>query len=209
MRKLIAVIFIIFHAALLKGQPSFDLGLKTGLTLSSLRPLQKWENIKDNLKIHIGAFSRVGWGRFYLQPEAYFNSRGGDLKKVSNDPSLNINANFDFSSLDVPLLAGCKVINLNNLNARIMGGPVFGFITTKAVEGSQSLSDDYFRNHFYGWQIGAGIDMLAVLTLDARYESSRNSVYQSSDLSARNNLFLLSVGVKLSFAGKKSARRNP
>jgi hypothetical protein len=209
MKKFIILSLLLFSTGLLSAKTIFDLGIKAGLTLSKLQPIQDWELMKSDMKFHVGAFSRIGWGRFYLQPEAYFNSRGGELKKVSNDPALNINANFDFSSIDVPLLAGIKVVKLKNFNARIMGGPILGFIASKQVEGGQSISNDYFNNHFYGWQVGTGVDFLGGFTFDVKYESSRNSVYQSSNLSARNNLFLFSVGMKLLFLNQKSRVASP
>jgi hypothetical protein len=108
--------------------------------------------------------------------------------------------NFDFTSVDVPVLAGVKAIKRDNHNFRIMAGPVLGFMTSREVEPVPSLSAvfsrEYFRDHFYGWQLGAGID-LRWLTLDARLERSRNSVYQSHDFTTRNNLFLISAGIKL------------
>lgn len=209
MKRSIIFIVIILLSFTGKSQLFFDLGLKTGFTFSSLNPNQDWESVKNATKLHIGAFSRLGSGRIFFQPEAYFNSRGGDLKKVSSDPALNLNANFDFSSVDVPLLAGIKVVNLPSFNARIMGGPVFGFITAKEVEGSQSVTEDYFKSHFYGWQFGAGTDIFSFLTLDLRYESTRNSVYQSSNVSARNNLFLVSLGIKLISIGERASVKSP
>lgn len=193
---------ILFAAAMtlltlsLSAQPCFDLGIKGGLTSSRLEPPGKWKNSDHTLNYHAGAFGRVGWGRLFLQPEAYFNSRGGKVEEVFvTDPATTVQ-NFDFTSVDVPILAGIKLVKGDFFNIRAMGGPIFGFITSGDVETSPRPTADYFNDHFYGWQYGVGVD-LWFMTLDARVEKSRNSVYSSSDFSARNTLFLISAGIKI------------
>lgn len=178
------------------AQPCLDLGLKGGFTSSELRPVRDWDNTESNLSYHVGAFSRIGWGRFFIQPEAYFNSRGGELKEIIDENPVNTVRNFDFTSVDVPVLAGLKLVKGDFINVRAMGGPVFGFITSGNVEPHPEPDMDYFRDHFYGWQYGVGVD-LWFLTLDARIENTRNSIYQSSDISTRNKVFMISAGIKI------------
>lgn len=174
----------------------FNLGIKGGMTASEL-VFEDTRNLSsDNtVSYHIGGFARLGVGRFFVQPEAYFNSRGGNLKEIIDDDPVSTLANFDFTSIDVPLLAGLKFGKGENFNMRAMGGPVFGFITSKNVEGTPDFNAEYFKNHFYGWQYGVGIDIWFI-TFDARIESSRNSVYASSDFSTKNKIYLFSVGIK-------------
>jgi Outer membrane protein beta-barrel domain len=197
MKKLLFLsILLLICMYLTAGQPIFNLGIKGGLTASELKFSDTWNYSSDNtVSYHIGGFARVGVGRFFIQPEAYFNSRGGDLKEIIDDNPVTTVANFDFSSVDVPLLAGIKFGKGKNFNIRAMGGPIFGFITSKKVEGTSDFNADYFNNHFYGWQYGIGFDIW-FLTLDARIESSRNSVYQSSEFSTKNKVYLFSVGIK-------------
>ncbi len=178
------------------GQPDMNVGLKGGFTASRLEFSENWEyETENNLSYHLGAFARAGWGRFYLQPEAYFNSRGGNLSEIIDENPVNTLANFDFTSVDVPLLAGLKLVNKEKFNLRVMGGPVFGFITSGNVEGDPAFNAAYFRDHFYGWQYGAGLDIW-MFTLDMRIENSRNSVYKSSGFSTKNRLYLISLGIK-------------
>lgn len=197
MKKLVFLSLFSLFAIFSSGQPCFDLGIKGGFTSSELSSVKSWDYISDNIiNYHAGAFSRIGWGRLFLQPEAYFNTRGGNLKEIAGGSVEDAASKFDFSSVDVPLLAGIKIIKRDLFNLRIMGGPMFGFVTSKSVEGDPEFTTDYFNNHFYGWQYGAGID-LWFITLDLRVENSRNSVYQSSDFSSRNKVFLVTAGIKI------------
>lgn len=194
MKKLFLITVISFVGLALCAQPTFNLGLKGGLTNSDFSLSKESYTAENILKYHVGAFGRVGWGRVFIQPEAYFNSRGGEIFQGDNNP-VNLATKFDFSTIDVPLLAGIKLFKSDFVNVRAMGGPLFSFVTSKDVEGSKFGVDD-FRDNFFGWQYGIGLDLWFV-TLDARFENSRNSVIQTSDFNARSNLFLLSAGIKL------------
>jgi hypothetical protein len=174
--------------------------VKAGATVSTLHFR---ENIpyfaKNALRYHLGAFSRIGWGRFFVQPEVYFNSRGGSLKSTDNYVTTAV-ANFDFSGVDVPILAGMKFLKEEIIQFRIMAGPMLGFMTSRQVEPKpafeQIFSKKYFQDHLFGWQLGLGMDFRRY-NLDVRLERSRNSVYQSNDFTTKNNLVLVSFGVKI------------
>jgi hypothetical protein len=200
MKKLVFTVLSLLMVGILSGQPVIDLGVKAGATVSTLHFR---ENIpyfaKNALKYHLGAFSRVGWGRFFVQPEVYFSSRGGYLKSGENAYTTAV-ANFDFSTVDVPLLAGVKILKDEIIQFRLMAGPMLGFMTSRKVEPrptfEQFFSRRYFQDHLFGWQLGLGMDFRRY-SLDVRLERSRNSVYQSSDFTTKNNLVLVSLGVKI------------
>jgi hypothetical protein len=200
MKKLLFTIFSLLLAGMLTGQPVIDLGVKAGATVSTLHFR---ENIpyfaKNALRYHLGAFSRIGWGRFFIQPEVYFNSRGGYLKSSGSTVTTAV-ANFDFSGVDVPLLAGLKFLKDEIIQFRLMAGPMLGFMTSRQVEPrptyTQLFSKKYFQDHLFGWQLGLGMDFRRY-SLDVRMERSRNSVYQSDDFTTKNNLVLVSLGVKI------------
>jgi hypothetical protein len=194
MKKLFLITVLSFVGLVLSAQPTFNLGLKGGLTSSDFSLSKESYSAENILSYHAGAFGRVGWGRVFVQPEAYFNSRGGEIFQGDNNP-VNVASKFDFSTVDVPLLAGIKLFKSGFVNVRAMGGPLFSFVTSKDVEGSE-FGVDNLRDNFFGWQYGIGLDLWFV-SLDARFENSRNSVIQTSDFNARSNLFLLSAGIKI------------
>jgi len=194
MKKSLLFTVMSLFGFLISAQPVFNLGLKGGLSQSDFS-LNKENYTSENiLSYHAGAFGRLGWGRIFIQPEAYFNSRGGKIFEGDNNP-VNVVTKFDFSTVDLPLLAGIKLFKGGFFNVRAMGGPLFSFVTSRDVDGPK-FGTDSFRDNFFGWQYGAGID-LWFITLDARFENSRNSVIQTSDFNVRSNTFLISAGIKL------------
>jgi hypothetical protein len=193
MKKILFLIILLVLAVSTIAQPLFDLGIKAGINYSQLTPNVKDFSAENIIGYHAGAFTRVGMGRIYLQPEVYFSSKGGNLKEIKNaDPV----AMFGYSSVDVPLLLGAKVFKVSKLNFRAMGGPVFGFITSRNVDGDSRFSVDNFRDRCFGWQYGLGVDIW-MFTLDARIENSRSNVYQSSLVNSKNKTLLISLGFKI------------
>jgi hypothetical protein len=193
MKKILFLIILLVLAVSTIAQPLFDLGIKAGINYSQLTPNVKDFSAENIIGYHAGAFTRVGMGRIYLQPEVYFSSKGGNLKEIKNaDPV----AMFGYTSVDVPLLLGAKVFKVSKLNFRAMGGPVFGFITSRNVDGDSRFSVDNFRDRCFGWQYGLGVDIW-MFTLDARIENSRSNVYQSSLVNSKNKTLLISLGFKI------------
>lgn len=192
MKKILFLIILLILALSSVAQPLFDLGIKAGINSSQLTPNVNEFSAENIVGYHAGAFTRVGMGRIYLQPEVYFSSKGGNLKEIKN---ANPVAMFGYTSIDVPLLVGAKVFKLSKLSFRVMGGPVLGFITARNVDGDSRFSVDNFRDRCFGWQYGLGVDIW-FLTLDARMENSRTNVYQSSLVNSRNKTLLISLGFK-------------
>jgi len=195
MKKIIFSVIFLLSAAILAAQPLFNAGIKAGLNNSKVTVNVREFNEESIVKTHIGAFARVGWGRIYLQPEAYFSSKGGEL----NSPTLlDMLTKFDFGNVDVPLLLGVKVIDGEHANLRIMTGPVFSFLTSSEIEGDQLLSPDYYENNYYGYQYGIGLDLWS-LFIDARMEYGANRLYHHPglDMDGKNKTFMVTVGFKI------------
>jgi len=189
--------FVLFAVSCLlfagiQAQPQFDLGLKAGLNNSKISNNLENFNSETIIAWHVGAYSRIGWDRFYLQPEAYFSSKGGDLEEILDHTI----ASFNYNTFDVPLLAGFKIIERESFNFRVMAGPVFSFITSGKVSREDIFDKDFYRNSLFGLQYGLGADLF-FLTLDARIENSSNRIYSSPDLKSRNHTFFVTVGFRL------------
>lgn len=173
------------------AQGVFDAGLKAGINTSKI------STSKDNYTPEainnylFGAFARINMGRIYIQPEAYFNSKGGEYIDKLNVSTVN---SFNLKTIDVPALLGFKIINQKAFNLRVMAGPVFSFVTDKSAKGQ--FTEDNLENKFSGWQYGAGIDFL-FLNLDVRKETYSDNIYASPDFNTKNGIFLLSLGIKL------------
>ena len=190
--KKISILFILAGFALSgKAQGAFDFGLKAGLNTSKISTDLADYTPQTVNNYLVGAFARINLGRIYIQPEAYYCSKGGEV--ISNVGISTINS-FDLKTVDVPALLGFKIIDKKPFNLRIMAGPVFSFVTDKSVTGQ--LTEAQLTDNFFGWQYGAGMDFM-FLTLDARMESYSKNLYDAPDFNSKNGTFVLSLGVKI------------
>lgn len=188
MKKIILFFVVCLVSMSLRAQLPFDFGLKVGYNSSKIST--DLDYIENNVnKFLAGAFLRVNISKLYVQPEAYFCTKGGDLSNVSGSGS------FDLKTLDVPVLLGYKIIDQKIVNLRLHSGPVFSFKINGDVDGINGIKNYNLRENCFAWQFGAGIDIL-FLTIDARYEKGLRSVVSNS-VDAKNNMFLVSLGIKL------------
>lgn len=200
MKRITLLLFFLFSGLVNFAQSPINIGIKFGTNTSAMLT-----NIEDVLNQNIseeelnsyfaGTFVRLNLGRVYLQPEAYFNTKGGSISFLSNTL---IPTTFEYKTIDVPVLAGIKFVNKKLFNFRLHGGPVFSFITNKEnfVSTISDLKAEDLNENYIGWQIGAGID-LWFFTIDARIENSTNVLTESSAYEAKNRMYLLSAGIKL------------
>jgi len=86
-----------------RSENLFNIGLKYGINTSSLKTnIDKILNqniLENSTKNYIaGAFGRISIGRLYIQPEAYFNSKGGILltQNSSGASLIDINNLIDY-----------------------------------------------------------------------------------------------------------------
>jgi len=191
MKKLTILIVLAVFTLTGNAQGFFDFGPKIGINTSKISSNISDYNPQTISKFQFGAFARINLGRFYIQPEAYYNSKGGEYVDKVDATTIN---SFNLNSVDVPALLGFKIINQKALNLRIMTGPVLSILTGKSVKGQ--FTEDNLKNSVFAWQYGAGVDFL-FLTLDARMESHSNNFYDSPKFNTKNGNFVISLGVKL------------
>jgi len=192
MKKIIIPFLFLFASIIVVAQPTLDLGLKAGINNSKISFSVDDYSSESILKAHFGAFARVGWGRVFVQPEAYFSAKGGD---ISSNVFNTITA-FDYNTLDVPALLGVKIIKGKVVDLHVTAGPLFSFITSSSINGSDEYTQEFFGDHYMGVQYGLGIDVW-FLTFDARMEHGNSKLYSHPDLEGKNRTFMLSVGFKI------------
>ena len=193
MKKLTIIFLLAVFALTGKAQsPVFELGLKAGVNTSKISTNKSDFTPKSLNNYLFGAFARINLGPIYLQPEAYYNSKGGQINTTNSTSTVN---SFNLKTIDIPALVGVKIIDQNPFNLRIMAGPVFSFATSKSVKGNGVFTKDKIENSFFGWQYGAGIDFL-FLTLDLRMENHSGNLYTSPDFKSKNANFIASLGIK-------------
>jgi hypothetical protein len=190
MKKTIFSILLLMATATLFAQPLFDLGFKGGINNSKISIDFNDYNSESITKAHIGVFGRIGWGRVFVQPEVYFSAKGGDL----SSSVINTATSFDYSTVDIPVLLGFRIIKGGLVDFHATLGPVFSFITSAKTEGE--FDANYFADNYVGLQYGLGLDIWFI-TLDARMEYAGSNLYQHPEFDAKNQMFMLSVGFKI------------
>lgn len=203
MKRILFAILLFLTVFAGYAQGPVNIGIKFGTNRSTMIT-----NIDDVLNQNIsegdvnnylaGAFIRVNIGRLYLQPEAYFNTKGGIITPIGNDQfQIPTSTTFNYQTIDVPALIGIKLINKSLVNFRVYTGPVFSYVTANSffTEISNFNADD-LNNRYVGWQLGTGLDVW-FLTIDARIENSANILTPDSPYKAMNRVYLLSAGIKL------------
>lgn len=190
MKKLTIIILLAVFSLTGNAQEILNFGLKTGINTSKISSHRSDYDAQTINNYLFGAFARINFGPLYIQPEAYFNSKGGEINSDNATSTVN---SFNLNTIDVPALVGLKIINQETLNLRVMAGPVFSFATKKEVEGSVFTKSN-IENNFFGWQFGAGVDFL-FLTLDVRKENYGSNLYDSPDFNTKKGNFVVSLGV--------------
>ncbi len=205
MKKLL-VLLVLFSISTQQGRSEspFNIGLKYGMNTSSLKTnIDKVlnQNISEiSIQNYIaGAFGRISLGRLYIQPEAYFNTKGGIVvtKNSSGASVIDYNNLIDYQSIDVPVLLGIKLINKKHWNIRANIGPLFSWVTSSSFSTSISnLSYTDLKERQMGWQAGLGVDIWFI-SIDGRFEYHHNILNPTSAYSARNQTFMVTAGIKL------------
>ncbi|MBN2806016.1 MAG: PorT family protein [Prolixibacteraceae bacterium] len=202
MNRLLALALLFITFTTVYGQDPLNIGIKFGTNRSTmitdiddvLNQNILYEDVNNYL---VGAFARASIGRLYVQPEVYFNTKGGNIQPYGTTNDIQTNTSFNYQTIDLPVLAGIKLINRSLINFRIHGGPVFSYITTSSlITEINNFDANDLKERYMGWQIGAGIDFW-FLTVDARIENSANILNDQSQFQARNRTYLISAGIKL------------
>jgi len=203
MKKIILIACIMLTASItaFAQLPNFAFGIKGGANYSKLKTENDLTDENSIVGYHVGIFTRLGAAGLYLQPELYLGSKGNKFIKVEDTSGNEIEASgkVRFTTLDLPLLIGTK-IGPGKLNLRFMGGPVASFVineNTTFDSAYQNISDfDNYKKQNWAYQAGAGVDV-ANFTVDLRYEGGLSNVSRSDEYNQKQNLFHLSLGIKL------------
>jgi len=233
---LIAALLMLGGAAFAGGGIDLAIGPKVGFQTASLS-YQK-ADIKAGFSNHFtaGIFGRVTIGRVYVQPEVlYFKTSNvfdahvigvEENENLFNLPTgANVNLTLNQMNLQVPILVGFNVIDLDVVTLRAQVGPTANFVLqsktlydqTYTLEGqtaeiANTTTDEKFNPKSISWgvQAGLGVDVLKRITLDINYnfglskmfdalnETTLGETFDFSNIdNTKQNMFMVTVGIKL------------
>ena len=228
---LIAALLMMGSVAFAGGGFDFGIGPKVGYQTAKLS-YDKAE-IKSSFSNHFtaGVFGRLTFGRLYVQPEVLLlktsnifdlDVTGEGTDNMLNIPTgANVNLTLNQLNLQVPVLIGVKIIDLDIFALRAQVGPTANFVlksqtlvnysTSGSSETETEEDDQGFDTKSISWglQAGLGIDLLDFITLDVNYNFGLSNIFNSlNDTSlgeyfdfsnidnTKQNLFMVTVGLK-------------
>jgi len=189
-KYILSIALLIASVAASKAQST--IGIKGGINFSKIST----DNIKESsvTGYQAGVFARLGDG-LYLQPEVYLGSRGGKFEGSSSGNSASANGKVTFTTLNVPLLLGTKLVSAGPISVRAMAGPIYSYNLSENNNVNSAIQDfGKYKNSTLGYQVGAGVD-IGNITADLRYEGGLTKINES--YGQRANLWALSVGFKI------------
>jgi hypothetical protein len=222
---------IMLIAALILGNlamaGNFDLSIGPKIGYQTSKLSYKKADIKNGFKNNftIGAFGRIEIGNLYVQPEIlYFKSENDfslklndqDASTLGVDPNLSLTLNT--MNLQVPIMVGFKVLDLDLLTLRAQVGPTANFVLKDETlfnanfSGSETNKPEFdTKNINWGLQAGLGVDMMK-FTLDINYSFGLSKIFESGVIdntiisnyvnegnidNTKQNVFMVTVGFKL------------
>ena len=232
---LIAALLMMGSAAFAGG--GFDLAIGPKVGYQTARLSYQKADIKSSFSNHFtaGLFGRVTIGRLYVQPEVlYFKTSNifeGHVTGVESDnlfnlpTGANVNLTLNQMNLQVPIMVGINILDLDIVTLRAQAGPTANFVLksqtiydkTYTLDGQQSeiantTTDQDFDTKAISWgiQAGLGIDVLKRITLDINYNFGVSKMFdalnqttlgETFDFSnidnTKQNTFMVTLGIKL------------
>lgn len=182
------IAFTMMATAASAQKSPIHIGLKGGANFSKLPISSSGISSKYATGFSAGAFTRIDISKVYVQGELLFSKKASKFNSdLLNDQKVS------WSSIDVPVLVGYKLLNMDLLNVRIFGGGVYSYTISEKASLFKQINNSFnkFDKSNIGYQVGAGIDV-GKLTFDLRYEGGLSSV--SKQFKSRPNSFQASVG---------------
>jgi len=217
MKKVIFAAVLLLTVSFVSAQVNFGIkaGFNSSLNLDNVASVKSGEydliNVKSELNngFHLGAFGRLFFDKVYIQPELLYSMQKKDYEFTIQDASsqdIDVEKYVTFSTVDIPLLIGYKLLDLKVANLRVFAGPKFRLnagsqVSFKNLTNSDPIDVEALKGEFkdsqVGLEAGAGVDIL-IFSLDARMNLI-NSLHTASwetkpDL---NSNFVISLAWKI------------
>jgi len=203
MKRIIVAILALVLAAPLFSQVKFGLkaGVSTDFTFTNLDLSQaNVDVILQNAKsaewgFQGGAFMRVSFAGFYVQPEFLLATATNSLtyEGVVDGQPVDELLEQKFTKLNIPVLLGFKLGPV-----RINAGPAASILLSEPAD---MVDIATYKTATFGYQAGVGLDLFKKLTLDVRYEGNLNQFGnditiggETFTLDDRTGALLLQVG---------------
>ncbi len=197
---------------------AYNTSLSMNNVSSQIPNLYSLKTASESSSIYnFGAFTRINFNKFYLQPEILYSVGQKDYTLTLFDnhmQTVDFNKTATVSTLDIPLLFGYFIKNSNNANFRVFAGPKLRLNARSTVEptyfhtyGSTIISDliSTFTPIQVGFETGLGFDF-SPFSFDVRYNLIHDMYHTQLNSHTIDNLsantLVVSLGWKV-FRPKK------
>jgi len=189
MKRVFITALFVCVAAVCSALPNF--GAKIGANFSKFSVSKSEITYTFQPGFDLGAFARVKFNKWYLQPELVYSYQVCKLKDFDTRKHTH--------NLNVPVLLGYKIFDVKMTNMRAFAGPEFSYVIFE-----QDKADARNPANILG-SIGLGFD-IAMLTLDFKYSYTFNKAVKDDkyvdvkgkevSLNPHNNVFSIHLGWK-------------
>lgn len=184
-----ALLLCVFCGIETKAQqtPAFHIGVKGGANFTKTSTESSLEG-KYGLGYQAGVMTRMDIGNLYVQGEALFNK-----KKASFESQDGNSSKLSWNAIDIPVVAGYKLIKTDDFNVRVFAGGVYSYAFNNNASASQALQEGFkkFDKSNIGVTGGVGLDYKN-FTVDLRYETGLTSI--SKEFKSKPHSFSLGIG---------------
>ena len=202
MKKLLKLLFILLLLIYNLNSFAGDLfsgGLKGGYLNNKFNTTISLNELTTN-GFKVGGFLRTSVKKFYIQPEINYVYNGGILSDEMSVAGVvsNYNTVINFSSIEIPVTIGYKILNLNKTNLRVFAGTSLNSLLSTNIDDEEfdTISIDDFKNQYLGWKFGIGAD-IRFITIDLYLDYNGNIVKNLMNYKASNTMLVGTIGVKL------------
>ncbi|WP_345991061.1 porin family protein [Chryseobacterium sp. Chry.R1] len=168
--------------------PIVHIGVKAGTNFTKTSSASSDLSGKYGIGYQAGLMARVDFNRIYLQGEAIFNKR-----KISYDLKDGNSSQLKWNSIDIPVVAGYKIVSSKDFNVRAFAGGVYSYGFNDNISTSKALREGLkkFDKSNIGITGGIGMDYKN-FTVDLRYETGLTSI--SKEFKSKPHSFSLGIG---------------
>lgn len=207
MKKIVLSLFICVIAFTASAQLAspISLGVHAGWASTKIDTKNlSYSGVKESASggYMMGVFARINLGRLYIQPALDYSVKKGKLEipETQLAGAKMIASDLEYSSIDIPILLGYKIIKLPFMNIHIYGGPVASFSTKKLSlsdvkdSGFKAISNEIDPDRaIWNMKIGAGIEFWK-LNIDFDYEKGLKNF--SKNFKAPE-IFNITIGLRI------------
>lgn len=199
MKKFLLLISIIYLLPTLSFA-EFDLGVKVGYSASKFSTDAEQFSTDFKNGFAVGAFGKLGYGIFFLQPELIYSIDGSKITYKYDGQT--ITPTITQNSIDLALLAGINLTKSESLfQLNLQGGLFTSIVTDKGLSDLPDvLAGTDFKNLVYGIKLGVGAEFSNIV-FHLRYITGLNNIYKDGiglqNVDMKNVKIEFAVGIKL------------